>query len=72
MIESQTKMIYDHFIKGRKLTSFQALKLFGSIRLPARVYEIEKDYDVTVDREWIRIDARGEMEKRVMQYYIKK
>jgi len=38
---SQNKMILDHLLEGRTLTSLEALKLFGCFRLSARISELK-------------------------------
>lgn len=69
MKESQVKQIFDYLLTGCKLTGLEAIKLFGSIKLSNRISEIEKRYNITVQREWKEIKTRFG-KKDVMEYYI--
>lgn len=40
---SQNAMILRHLKRGRTLTTLEALRLFGCIRLPARVHDLKSD-----------------------------
>lgn len=70
MKESQVKQIFDYLMGGSRLTGLDALKLFGTIKTPNRIGDVEKQYGVTVQREWKKIKTRFG-EKRVMEYYLK-
>lgn len=70
MKESQVKQIFDYLLTGCKLTGLEAIKLFGSIKLSNRIGEIEKRYNITVQRQWKEIKTRFG-KKEVMEYYIK-
>lgn len=67
--ESQVKQIFDYLLTGCKLTGLEAIKLFGSIKLSNRIGEIEKRYNITVQRQWKEIKTRFG-KKEVMEYYI--
>jgi len=69
MKESQVKQIFDYLLTGCKLTGLEAIKLFGSIKLSNRISEIEKRYNITVQRQWKEIKTRFG-KKDVMEYYI--
>jgi len=69
MKESQVKQIFDYLLTGCKLTGLEAIKLFGSIKLSNRISEIEKRYNIIVQREWKEIKTRFG-KKDVMEYYI--
>lgn len=47
--QSQTQKIANYLLKGRSLTSLQALKLFGCFRLASRVREIRETYKVKTE-----------------------
>jgi hypothetical protein len=59
----QTEMILNHLRSGKTLTSLNALQLFGSMRLAARIQEI-KDRGIKVNSHMIKL-ASG---KRVAAY----
>jgi Helix-turn-helix domain len=67
---SQVEMIFDHLMTGSKLTGLDALKMFGTIKTPNRIGDIEKRYGVTVQREWTKVKTRFG-EKRIMEYFLK-
>ena len=67
--ESQNKRILDYLKKGNRLTSLEALKMFGCMRLASRISDIRKnhpDINIVVDR----IETASK--KKVAQYYILK
>lgn len=39
---TQNEMILEHLMKGRSITPLEALSLYGSLRLGARIYDIER------------------------------
>lgn len=69
MKESQTKQIFDYLMTGCRLTGLEALKLFGSMKLPNRIGEVEEYFKQRVDRKMIEVKTRVGT-KRVMQYWI--
>lgn len=69
MKTSQTQQIFDYLMGGCRLTGLEAIKLFGSIKCSNRISEIERDYGVTVQRNWKKIKTKFG-DKKVMQYYI--
>lgn len=65
--ESQNKRILDYLKKGNRLTSLEALKMFGCMRLASRISDIRKkhpDINIVVDR------IETATKKKVAQYYI--
>ena len=66
-LESQSKMILDYLSQGKKLTSLEALKLFGCWRLGARIFDL-KDKGHNIQTEMIKL-SNG---KRVAQYHLVK
>ena len=65
--ESQNKRILDYLKKGNRLTSLEALKMFGCMRLASRISDIRKnhpDINIVVDR----IETSNK--KKVAQYYV--
>ena len=65
--ESQNKRILDYLKKGNRLTSLEALKMFGCMRLASRISDIRKnhpDINIVVDR----IETASK--KKVAQYYV--
>ena len=67
--ESQNKRILDYLMKGNRLTSLEALKMFGCMRLASRISDIRKnhpDINIVVDR------IETATKKKVAQYYVLK
>ena len=67
--ESQNKMILDYLMKGNRLTSLEALSMFGCMRQASRISDIRKnhpDIKIVVDR------IETATKKKVAQYYILK
>ena len=42
-MNNQTKMIKDHLDQGQSITAFEALKLYGCLRLASRMHDLCKD-----------------------------
>jgi len=69
-ISSQKKEIFAHLKSGKTLTPLEALRLFGCLRLGARIFELRdkrycKNYAITTK---MVVVCRG---KRVAQYSMK-
>ena len=65
--ESQNKRILDYLKKGNRLTSLEALSMFGCMRLASRISDIRKnhpDINIVVDR------IETSTKKKVAQYYV--
>ncbi|MDB4454932.1 helix-turn-helix domain-containing protein [bacterium] len=41
-METQTKMIKAHLDKGHSITAFEALKLYGCLRLASRMFDLKQ------------------------------
>ena len=65
--ESQTKQIFDFLMGGSRLNGMQALTMFKTWRLPARVLECEKTYGIRIDREKVKTESG----KWIAEYCIK-
>jgi len=63
--ESQNKQIYDLLTMGTSINPMQALRWFGCFRLGARIYDIERIYEVEVKREMQYEDG-----KKFMKYWL--
>ena len=61
---TQTQQILKHLEKGNKLTSLEALSLFGCFRLAARVQELR---DVGRDIKSQLVNING---KRIAEYWL--
>ena len=55
---SQWKSIYREMKKGRKITPYSAIKLCGCLRLSERIREAERYMQVSVKRDWKRVNKR--------------
>lgn len=66
---TQTKAIYQHLKAGNRLTPLRALKLFGCLRLAARIHDIRKGNGVK--QTWVKRELTPVGEgKHVATYYI--
>lgn len=70
MTDTQNKMLFDHLMTGSEITGLDALRWFGISCLPRRVMDVEEDYNVRIDREWMDIKTKFG-KKRVLKYFIK-
>jgi len=71
--EPQNKRILAYLQQGKKITWMDALYLFGSSRLSARIFDLHKlGYDIDGDMIEITSPAVYSGKKRVKQYFIKK
>lgn len=65
--ESQNKRIFAHLMDGKRITSLEALKLYGCMRLASRISDIRKDHpEVNIKVERIETATK----KKVAQYYV--
>ena len=64
---SQQKQIYDYMMQGNRITAYEALRLFGCLRLSARIADIKQHHpDVKVISDRLRTHNG----KNVAQYYV--
>ncbi len=42
-MKSQTELIKEHLQSGRSITPLQALRMYGCLRLGARIYDLKRD-----------------------------
>ena len=54
----QWQSIYREMKKGKKITPYSALKLCGTLRLSERVRDVERYMQVSVKRDWKRVNKR--------------
>lgn len=65
--ESQNKRIFAHMMDGKRITSLEALQLFGCMRLASRISDIRRDHpEVNIKVERIETATK----KKVAQYYV--
>lgn len=65
--ESQNKRIFAYLMEGHRITSLEALNLFGCMRLASRISDIRRDHpevNIKVDR------IETATKKKVVQYYV--
>jgi len=65
---SQKRKILSHLLSGKTLTRLQSFKLFGCFELSARIGELEREINISIDRNSITV---GEGKKKVKEYFIK-
>lgn len=67
--ESQCKRIYAYMMDGHRITSLEALRMFGCMRLASRISDLRRRHPNTDIRvETIQVSPK----KKVAQYYINK
>ena len=64
--ESQTKQIADHLRRGKRITSLDALRLFGCLRLSGRIYDLRRNDNMPIQKRTITT-LTG---KRIAEYYL--
>ena len=65
--ESQNKRIFAYLMEGHRITSLEAMKLFGCMRLASRISDIRRDHpevNIKVDR------IETATKKKVAQYNV--
>lgn len=65
--EAQNKQIKAWLESGRSITPLDALNLFGSFRLSARIFDLRNDYGMNIDMEMV--ESNG---KRFAMYWLNK
>ena len=63
--ESQNKQIKDWLESGKSITPLDALNLFGSFRLGARIFDLKNDYGMNIKTEMVEVNG-----KRYAKYYL--
>jgi hypothetical protein len=67
MSKAQNDMIAEHLKSGRRITPLEALRLYGCMRLGARIYELRrKPYHLQIQSEAKRVAKN----KTVSEYYL--
>lgn len=69
---TQTKTIYHYLAAGHRLTSMDALRIFGVARLASRICDIERQTGVTPSRRRIQVTNRFGKEVYVNEYWIER
>ena len=64
--ETQNKQIRQHLEAGFKITSLSALKLFGSLRLSARIHDLRHKQGIPIEAKRITTENG----KRIAEYSI--
>ena len=64
-VESQNKQIKAWLESGKSITPLDALNLFGSFRLGARIFDLKNDYELNIKTEMV--EGNG---KRFAKYYL--
>lgn len=67
---SQTSLILEYMRDGNAITSLEALALFGSSRLSARIKDIEKRTGLTPSRKKVHVKNRQGKDIWVTQYWL--
>lgn len=67
---TQAKVIFDYLSAGNRITSWEATHKFGITRLAEIVRQVEKIYNVKVDRERKVIENRYKKKVSITEYWI--
>ena len=65
--KSQRERIAKHLKAGKSLTPMEALVLYGSLRLGARIHELKRE-GMQIVKRMVEV-GRGSSKKRVARYY---
>ena len=57
-IESQNKQIKAWLESGKSLTALEAIHLFNSLRLGARVFDLKNDYGMNIKTEMVEENGK--------------
>lgn len=57
-VESQNKQIKAWLESGKSITPLDALYLFGSLRLGARIFDLKNDYGMNIKTEMIEENGK--------------
>lgn len=64
----KTEAIKNHLLSGKRLTSLDAVRLFGTIKLTTRISEMRRD-GLKINDEWL---VNKKTKSRYKSYWIKK
>ena len=65
---TQKQAIAKAVFSGKTLTTLEAVAMFGTVKLPSRIAEIEEKYDVYLDREQVGFKTRYGTPGRYLRY----
>ena len=57
-VESQNKQIKAWLESGKSITPMDALNLFGSFRLGARIFDLKNDYGMNIKTEMVEVNGK--------------
>ena len=57
-VESQNKQIKAWLESGKSITTLDALNLFGSFRLGARIFDLKNDYGMNIKTEMVEVNGK--------------
>lgn len=57
-MKTQKEAITNAVFNCRKLTTLDAVQMFGTTKLTARISEIEKKYGIKLERNWVQFVTR--------------
>ena len=66
---SQAARIAEYMLEGHPITPVEALEMFGSFRLGARIADIEKMTGIRPHRRMVEVTNRAGKVVRVAQYW---
>ena len=71
-MKTQQSEILNALIKGKKLTALDCFELTGSLRMSAKAFEIEKKYNIFLEKKTLKGKTRYGTPYTCTQYYMSK
>ena len=68
---SQAARIANYLLEGHRITPIEALEMFGSFRLGARIADVERLTGIRPQRRLVEVTNRQGKVVRVAQYWLK-
>ena len=57
-MKTQQSEILNALIKGKKLTALDCFELTGSLRMSAKAFDIERDYNIALEKKTLKGKTR--------------
>ena len=66
----QRTMVLEHLESGRTITSLEALREYGIIQLPKRIFDL-REAGYPVEKHWITVRKRHGEKARIAEYRLR-
>ena len=71
-MKTQQSEILNALIKGKKLTALDCFELTGSLRMSAKAFDIERDYNIALEKKTLKGKTRYGTSYSCTQYWMNK